>query len=58
MWEWGAILDDLPADDPEGGGSALWATGADVDADDVLAFIVANDEEGVSKIFGFTFPRK
>jgi hypothetical protein len=34
------MRDDRPADGADGGGKALWATGADVDAVEVLAFIV------------------
>jgi hypothetical protein len=31
MCEWGEVRDNLPADDVDGGGRALWATVADVD---------------------------
>jgi len=45
MCEWGAIRDERPAEDVEGGGNALWATGADVDAVELEAFMGGNSEK-------------
>ena len=39
MCEWGAMRDERPADAVGGGGTALWATGADDDAPAVEGFI-------------------
>lgn len=46
IWEWGAIRDDRPAEGADGGGKALWATGADAEAVEELAFIFNGENWG------------
>jgi len=49
------MRDDRPADGADGGGKALWATGADVDAVEVLAFIVQIVQNRKLQVFFLQF---
>ena len=39
MWEWGAMRDERVAETEGGGGTALWATGAEEEAPAVEVFM-------------------